>query len=589
VDYRLIAETYLQMEETQKRLKLIEIYSKLLKQTPSDIINKVIYLTQGKIYPDFLGFEFGMAEKLIIKSLGKTTSGSQEKIQEYYNKVGDLGEVAKQSIMNKAQTTLIKEQLTVERVYKTFEKIAKTRGSGAIEMKLSHLSGLLSDASAIEAKYIVRTLNGKLRLGIADYSVLDALSLAFTNNRQNRIILERAYNISSDLGKIALILATKGLKHVENIEITVGNPIRPMLAGRLSSSHEIIDKVGGSMSLEYKLDGERLQIHVSNKQVKIFSRRLEDITNQYPDVSEIISNIDVKNMIVEGEVVAINKENKSYLPFQELMHRRRKYKIEEAVRNYPISINLFDVIFLNDKDLTDYSYKSRREILTRIVKKNRKLDIVQNKIIQDAKETRNVEEIDSFLDQAIEDGCEGLVIKNIQGNYRAGAREYLWIKLKREYKSEMVDTLDLVVIGAIYGKGKRVNRYGALLLASYDKKEEVFRSFCKVGTGFSDEQLKTIYEKLQESKIENKHTMVNSKMDVDIWFEPNLVLEISGSEITISPIHTSNLNEIKTGFGLALRFPIFTGRIREDKQANQATTTEEIVDMYNKQRKKITY
>ena len=583
MDYRLIAETYSQMEETQKRLKLIEIYSKLLKQTPSDIINKVIYLTQGKIYPDFLGFEFGMAEKLIIKSLGKTTSDSQEKIQEYYNKVGDLGEVAKQSIMNKAQTTLIKEQLTVERVYKTFEKIAKTRGSGAIEMKLSHLSGLLSDASAIEAKYIVRTLNGKLRLGIADYSVLDALSLAFTNNRQNRIILERAYNISSDLGKIALILATKGLKHVENIEITVGNPIRPMLAGRLSSSHEIIDKVGGSMSLEYKLDGERLQIHVSNKQVKIFSRRLEDITNQYPDVSEIISNIDVKNMIVEGEVVAINKENKSYLPFQELMHRRRKHKIKEAVENYPISINLFDIIFFDNEDLTNSSYERRRKILNIIVKKNKKLDIVKNKII------RSAEEIDNFLEQSIEEGCEGLVIKDLQGTYRAGAREYLWIKLKREYKSEMVDTLDLVVIGAIYGKGKRVNRYGALLLASYDKKEEVFRSFCKVGTGFSDEQLKTIYEKLQESKIENKHTMVNSKMDVDIWFEPNLVLEISGSEITISPIHTSNLNEIKTGFGLALRFPIFTGRIREDKQANQATTTEEIVDMYNKQRKKITY
>ena len=583
MDYKLIAETYSQMEETKKRLKLIELYSELLKQTPTDIINKVIYLTQGKIHPDFLGFEFGMSDKLIIKSLGKTTSDSHEKIQEYYNQVGDLGEVARQSIINNAQTTLTSEQLTVERVYQTFEKIAKTRGSGAIEMKLSYLSGLLSDASSIEAKYIVRTLNGKLRLGIADYTVLDALSLAFTNNRQNRTILERAYNISSDLGKIASILATKGLKQVENVEIKVGNPIRPMLAERLSSSHEIVDKVGGSMSLEYKLDGERLQIHTSEKQVKIFSRRLENITKQYPDVSEIISKSDVKNMIVEAEAVAIDKENRSYLPFQELMHRRRKYNIEEAVRKYPISINLFDVIFLNDKDLTNYSYKSRREILTRIVKKNKKLDIVRNKIIQ------NAEEIDSFLNQAIEDGCEGLVIKNMQGNYRAGAREYLWIKLKKEYKSEMSDTLDLVVIGAIYGKGKRVNKYGALLLASYDKKEDLFRSFCKVGTGFSDEQLKTIYDKLQESKLKNRHVMVDSKMKADIWFKPNIVLEISGSEITLSPIHTSNTNEIKPGFGFALRFPIFTGKIREDKDPNQATTTKEITNMYNKQSKKITH
>ena len=363
------------MEETKKRLKLIELYSELLKQTPTDIINKVIYLTQGKIHPDFLGFEFGMSDKLIIKSLGKTTSDSHEKIQEYYNQVGDLGEVARQSIMSNVQTTLISEQLTVERVYETFEKIAKTKGSGAIEMKLSYLSGLLSDASAIEAKYIIRTLNGKLRLGVADYTVLDALSLAFTNNRQNRIVLERAYNISSDLGKIALILATKGLKQVENVKIKVGNPIRPMLAERLSSSDEIVDKIGGRMSLEYKLDGERLQIHVNEKKIKIFSRRLEDITNQYPDVSEIINKVDLKNMIVEAEAVAIDKKNKSYLPFQELMHRRRKYNIEEAVRNYPISINLFDVIFLNNKDLTNYSYERRREILTKIVKKNKKLDI----------------------------------------------------------------------------------------------------------------------------------------------------------------------------------------------------------------------
>jgi len=581
VDYKLIAETYSQMEETKKRLKLIELYSELLKQTPTDIINKVIYLTQGKIHPDFLGFEFGMSDKLIIKSLGKTTSDSHEKIQEYYNQVGDLGEVARQSIMSNVQTTLISEQLTVERVYETFEKIAKTKGSGAIEMKLSYLSGLLSDASAIEAKYIIRTLNGKLRLGVADYTVLDALSLAFTNNRQNRIVLERAYNISSDLGKIALILATKGLKQVENVKIKVGNPIRPMLAERLSSSDEIVDKIGGRMSLEYKLDGERLQIHVNEKKIKIFSRRLEDITNQYPDVSEIISKLDLKNMIVEAEAVAIDKKNKSYLPFQELMHRRRKYNIEEAVRNYPISINLFDVIFLNNKDLTNYSYERRREILTKIVKKNKKLDIVRNKIIQDA------EEIDNFLEQAIEEGCEGLVIKNIQGNYRAGAREYLWIKLKKEYKSGMADTLDLVVIGAIYGKGRRASKYGALLLASYDQKEDLFRSFCKVGTGFSDEQLKTIYDKLQESKLKNRHAMVDSKMKADIWFKPNIVLEISGSEITLSPIHTSNSNEIKSGFGLALRFPIFTGKIREDKNPNQATTAQEIINMYNKQSKKV--
>ena len=216
-----------------------------------------------------------------------------------------------------------------------------------------------------------------------------------------------------------------------------------------------------------------------------------------------------------------------------------------------------------------------------IVKKNKKLDIVKNKIIQSA------EEIDNFLEQSIKEGCEGLVIKDLQGTYRAGAREYLWIKLKREYKSEMSDTLDLVVIGAIYGKGKRVNRYGALLLAAYDKEEDMFRSFCKVGTGFSDEQLKIIYEKLQKCIIKDKHVMVDSKMEVDVWFKPNIVLEITGSEITISPIHTVNMNEIRKDFGLALRFPLFTGRIREDKMAQDITTTMEIMNEYKKQLKKV--
>ena len=581
MDYSIVAQAYEDMEKTRKRLELLEILSGLFKNTSSKVIERVIYLTQGKIKPDFYGIELGMSDKLVIKVLEKSTSMSKDSIQEEYKKTGDLGEVTKIALSNKVQTTLVKDRLTVERVYSTFEDIADTTGHGSVDIKIAHLSGLLSDCTPLEGKYIIRTLTGILRLGIADYTVLDALAVTYTGDKKNRKYLERTYNVSSDLGKVARIVVEKGLKGLEEINIVVGNPIRPMLAERLSSSQEIIDKVGGKMSLEYKLDGERLQIHVNKKQVSIFSRKLENITNHYPDVSSIMSEINVENMIVEAEAVAINKENGSYLPFQELMHRRRKHKIKEAVENYPISINLFDIIFFDNEDLTNSSYERRREILNIIVKKNKKLDIVKNKII------RSAEEIDNFLEQSIEEGCEGLVIKDLQGTYRAGAREYLWIKLKREYKSEMSDTLDLVVIGAIYGKGKRVNRYGALLLAAYDKEEDVFRSFCKVGTGFSDEQLRIIYEKLQKCIIKDKHVMVDSKMEVDVWFKPNIVLEITGSEITISPIHTANMNEIRKDFGLALRFPIFTERIREDKMAQDITTTMEIMNEYKKQLKKV--
>ena len=581
MDYNIVAQAYENMEKTRKRLELLEILSELFRNTPRDVIERVIYLTQGKIKPDFYGIELGMSDKLVIKVLEKSTSMSKDRIMEEYKRTGDLGEVTKISLSNKVQTTLVRDRLTVERVYQTFEDIASTAGHGSVDMKVAHLAGLLSDCTPIEGKYIIRTLMGILRLGIADYTVLDALSVAYTNDKANRKFLERAYNISSDLGKVAKLVADNGLKGLEGIDIVVGNPIRPMLAERLSSSQEIIKKVDGKISLEYKLDGERLQIHVNNKQTEIFSRKLENITNHYPDVCDIMKELEVENMILEAEAVAIDKESGSYLPFQELMHRRRKYKIEQAVKNYPISVNLFDIIYLDNQDLTNSSYEKRRKILIKIIEKNKKLKIIKNKITQDAIE------IDDFLEQAIEEGCEGLVIKDIQGNYRAGAREYLWIKLKREYTSEMSDTLDLVIIGAMYGKGKRANKYGALLLAVYDKRQDVFRSFCKVGTGFSDEQLQTIYEILQKNIIKNKHVRVDSKMDMDVWFEPEIVLEVSGSEITISPIHTSNKNEIRKNFGLALRFPIFTGRIREDKKPQDITTTAEIMNEYEKQLKKV--
>ena len=576
-----MAQAYEDMEKTRKRLELLEILAELFRNTPVNVIERIIYLTQGKIKPDFFGIELGMSDKLVMKVLEKSTAMSKDKIMEEYKRTGDLGEVTRISLSNKVQTTLVRDKLTVERVYQTFEDIASTSGHGSVEIKIAHLAGLLSDCTPIEGKYIIRTLTGILRLGIADYTVLDALSVTYTNDKSNRKYLERAYNISSDLGRVARLVANKGLKGLEEINIVVGNPIRPMLAERLSSSQEIIKKVDGKMSLEYKLDGERLQIHVNNKQTEIFSRKLENITNHYPDVCAIMNEIEVKNMILEAEAVAIDKQTKSYLPFQELMHRRRKYNIEEAVKNYPISVNLFDIIYLDDQDLTDSSYEERRKILMKISKKNRRLEIIKNNITQDANE------IDDFLEQAIEEGCEGLVIKDLQGNYRAGAREYLWIKLKREYKSEMADTLDLVIIGAMYGKGKRVNKYGALLLAVYDKKQDMFRSFCKVGTGFSDEQLHKIHQVLQKDIIKNKHVRVDSKMDMDVWFEPNIVLEISGSEITISPIHTANKDEVRKNFGLALRFPIFTGRIRDDKKPQDVTSTEEIMSEYGKQLKKI--
>jgi DNA ligase-1 len=293
-----------------------------------------------------------------------------------------------------------------------------------------------------------------------------------------------------------------------------------------------------------------------------------------------------KEAIMEGEVVAVNLQTGEYLPFQQLMHRRRKHGIEEAMENYPVVINLFDMLYLDGKSRTELSYDERRKLLAKTVvnNKNKNNDMTMLKIVPQvvAKEPG---EIDRFMASAIENGCEGVMVKMPSSTYRAGAREYLWVKLKREYRTELADTLDLVIVGALHGRGRRVGKYGALLLAAYDPKEDIFRSVTKVGTGFTDEHLDQFYRELEKHVIHQKHARVDTGMDMDVWFEPAIVIEVIASEITLSPSHTAAMGTIRDGYGLALRFPKFTGKIRDDKEPEDATTTDEIATMYRRQLK----
>ncbi|HZT36091.1 MAG TPA: ATP-dependent DNA ligase, partial [Nitrososphaera sp.] len=367
------------------------------------------------------------------------------------------------------------------------------------ETKLRLVASLLNDSTPEEGRYIMKFVMGALRLGIADYTVLDALALAFTGDKANRKALENAYNVSSDLGTVAKLLATKGLDAVKAVQITLFKPIRPMLAERVSTSEEAMERMDGRAAVEYKLDGERVQIHKGKDRVELFSRRLEKITDHYPDVSKAAMSLACKEAIMEGEVVAVNLQTGEYLPFQQLMHRRRKHGIEEAMENYPVVINLFDMLYLDGKSRTELSYDERRKLLAKTVvnNKNKNNDMTMLKIVPQvvAKEPG---EIDRFMASAIENGCEGVMVKMPSSTYRAGAREYLWVKLKREYRTELADTLDLVIVGALHGRGRRVGKYGALLLAAYDPKEDIFRSVTKVGTGFTDEHLDQFYRELEK-------------------------------------------------------------------------------------------
>ncbi len=579
-----MAEVFSKMDETTKRLELTDLLAELFKKTEKEIIDKVVYLTQGKLYPDYIGIEIGIAEKLAIKALALSSGLPLEKIENLYSQLGDLGEVSATVSQKKQQLTLFSEPLSVERVYSTLEKIAKASGQGAIEVKLKVLVSLLNDAEPLEAKYIMRIVLGQLRLGVSDYTILDALALAFTGSKENRELIERAYNISSNLGEVAKILALKGLKGIEEFKVKPGIPVRPMLAERLSTAKEVLEKLNFVGAAEYKLDGERLQIHKDEKNFYIYSRRLENITNHYPDVIELCKrSLNAQEFIIEGEAVAINEDTGDYLPFQELMHRRRKYGIEEAMTKYPVALHLFELLYLNGEDYTQKPYMERRKRLKEILTSEEdKIKLVPMKIV------REEEEIKKYMEEAISEGCEGLVIKDLNSIYRAGAREFSWIKLKREYRSELTDTLDLIIIGGFHGRGRRAGKFGAFLLASYDKEEGIFRSICKIGTGFTDEDLDLFPKLLEPYKMNHKPHNVDSKMEPDIWFFPKIVIEVIASEITLSPIHTSCINKVREGSGLALRFPKFTGKIRDDKAPEDATTDLEILKMYKSQLKKIT-
>ena len=583
--YSEIADIYEKIEATSKRLEMTDFLVDLIKKTPKNLLDKVVYLTQGKLYPDFEGIEIGVAERSAIKSLARATGRKESEIESDLQKSGDIGETAQKILATKRQSTLgAQKTLTVQRVYETLDKMASLAGSGTVDTKLTLLTGLLSDASPQEAKYILRTVTGDLRLGIADMTVLDALAIAYGGGKENRDLIERAYSISSDLGRVACVAAEKGIEGIKKFQVSIFEPIRPMLAERLSSPEEILEKFGGKCATEYKYDGERIQLHKKDKKIVLFSRRLEKISEQYPDAIELATGcINAKEAILEGECVAMDLETGEMRPFQELMHRRRKYRIEAAIGEYPVSLFMFDALYIDGKDLTQEPYLTRRKALEKAISKSDRMTLAKQAI------ANNPKQLETFFEEAIADGCEGLVCKSIskESVYQAGSRDWLWIKYKRDYKSEMNDTVDLVVVGAFHGRGKRAGTYGALLIATYNKEKDTFETVTKLGTGFTDKDLKAIPDLLRKHEVPKKPTRVTSMLEADVWFEPAVVLEVRGAEVTLSPIHPCAMDSIRKGSGLAIRFPRFTGKYRTDKAPEDATTSAEIVEMYRRQLKKI--
>ncbi|MEM4306612.1 MAG: ATP-dependent DNA ligase [Candidatus Caldarchaeum sp.] len=579
--FRELVDYYERLEATTKRLEMTDILAELLSKTPPEIIDKVVYMTLGELYPAYTGVELGVAEKLALKAVRQVAGTSEKTVNELMSRHGDVGTVAMLLLRTKEQTTLFAEELSVKEVYSSLEKIAQASGPGAVEVKTAILSRLLSQASPLEAKHILRIVTGAMRLGVADMTVLDALAKVFGGERK---VYERAYNLSSDIGLVAKTAAMDGVEGVAGFRVRVGIPVRCMLAERLSSAEEILEKMDGNGFAEYKYDGERMQIHKSGEKVVIFSRRQENITLQYPDVVQLVrEHVKAGDAILECETVPLDPETGDMLPFQELMHRKRKKEIEKAVEEYPVALYFFDILYLDGEDLTTKKFLERRKRLEDVVVEDERVRLSKGVL------AGSVEDVELIFAEAIENGCEGVIVKSVAEDsvYRAGARGWQWIKFKRDYRSEMTDSVDLVVVGAFYGKGRRRGKFGTLLMAAYNPERDVFQTACKVGTGFKDEDLESFTEMVERLKTPHRHARVESIVQPDVWVEPKIVIEVIGAEVTLSPVHTCARDVLKEGYGLGIRFPRYTGRLRDDKKPEDATTSEEIVEMYRRQLKKI--
>lgn len=577
--FKELAEYFEKLEQTSSRLSLIDILSDLFKKASKDEIDKIIYLTQGRVAPFFEATEIGMADRTIAQTIANAYGSTKEEVLKLYGKLGDMGLAAAQ-LNEKLKKTIApqskSEKLTVKEVFDTLTNIAKTQGAGTVEKRLSLLSSLLKKVNSISAKHLVRIPLGTNRLGIGDPTVLDGLAKAVLGDRGKRKLLEGAYNETSDLGLIAKTLKEKGLSAVQKLKVTVGRPIRSELCERLPTPEKVIEKMG-EVNVQYKYDGFRVQIHKMGNKVLMFSRNLEDMTHMFPELIEgTLQQVKAKDTILDTEALAYNPDSQEFLPFQQTTKRRRKYKIEEMAKTLPLKTFVFDILFKNGKSLIDLGLKDRMKILKETVKRDGVLIPTEDHTIKDSKN------LTVILEDAISKGLEGVVVKRLDSPYEAGARNFNWVKLKRHSAGELHDTIDCVILGYIFGRGKRTEfGLGALLVGIYDKEKDEFVTVSRIGTGLTDSEWREIHKRADKIKVAQKPARVNSLIEPSVWVKPEIVIEVLADEITRSPIHTAGKDEERTGY--ALRFPRLVSFRESDRKAEDATTVKELVEMYREQ------
>ncbi len=583
-----------QLEQTASRNEMTEILAELFSEMDSNQARSAAYLALGKLAPAHEGVEINIAEKLMVQILQVAYEASQEEVQEMYNQAGDLGNAAEQ--INQRSSG---QEWTVQEVHKKLLEIAHYEGSGSQDRKIRGFAELLHGLDSLSARFVVRIPLEKLRLGFSELTLLDALSVMEAGDKSLRAEVERAYSMSADIGSIVETFKQKGKEGIQKIEMSPGTPVRMSSAERLPTAEKIIEKLGEAY-IEPKMDGFRVQVHIfqrsenkkqkaskeqqslvqSDKEVKIFSRNLEDTTEMFPDIVQAARDLDVDSAIFEGEAVGYDPNTGEFLPFQETMQRKRKYDIQETAREIPLRVFVFDLLYLNGFSISEKPYKERRQKLLRYLPDPNTAGTILAARVQ---KVSTAEAIEDQFDAYIAEGLEGAVIKKIDAPYEAGSRGFHWIKFKRSQRGELEDTIDAVVMGYYYGRGKR-NEFGigAFLIGVRSQGGDGFTTIAKVGTGLTDEEWREMKERADKVAVKNKPDTytLSKEMAPDIWMRPDIVVEIEADEITRSPIHTAAPD--KDGKGLALRFPRLK-QFRDDKASDQATSEKELTTLFENQ------
>lgn len=583
--FQKLAQLFSDLESTSKRLEMIDYLSSFFRKIKVDgqceDLKKITYLLQGQLVSNIKQApKIGIAEKMIIEALSLHSGIDKKSVKEVLIKKGDIGAAAELILeKKKKQRTLYDFNLTDEKLdsnleisdlYKALQKISLTEGPGSHDTKLATLRGLMSRSTPLETKYILRIITSTLRVGVSTLTIIDGLALGFTDDKQNRDYIENAYNLHPDLGDISEMLAEQGIEAVKKVKIEYGTPIRSMLASRVPYG-EIITRLGVPFTAEYKLDGERLQIHKRAGDIQMFSRRLLEISDQYPDVAQVvISNVKSENIIIEGEVVAMDAFYEKMLPFQVLSKRRRKYDVEEIAKEIPVCLFLFDLLKIENKSFLNKPLPERREILESIVEQKDEIKLAKSVLIN------STEELLDFFNEARKAGAEGIMAKSIKEDsiYQAGNRGYNWIKLKGLEGGKLKDSVDVVLVGANFGRGRRKGVYGTYIGAVYDPENDKFEAFTRIASGWTDEIMDTLMNEMEQYKIPRKSPRVICDDVPDQWLKPEVVIEIIGDEITISDKFSS--------LGYSMRFPVFQ-RLRPEKGPKDVTTVKEIFELFNTQ------